>query len=233
MKTDNLIVFLHGAGLGSFIWDEVIGLIKMPSLAIDFPCRNSTKALKLKLEDYVHHVGNEIERQGGQSVFIVAHSIGGMIATEVTYKLGERVKGIIGVGASIPKRGDSFVSSQGFPNHLILPIVLRFLGTSVAPKMLKMDLCSDLNEEKSNVILSSFTPESKALYLSKRVTENLPDKRFYIRLKNDKAYSLKTQNKMISNFKAQKVIDLDCGHLPMLSHTTILAQILKDLIATD
>jgi hypothetical protein len=39
MNNKTGIVLIHGAGLGSFIWDELMPLKKSPVLTIEFPNR--------------------------------------------------------------------------------------------------------------------------------------------------------------------------------------------------
>ena len=58
-QSDIGYVFLHGAGLGAWIWDDIGEKLDYPFLAIDFPGRGkhisiATKTLSLK--DYVESV---------------------------------------------------------------------------------------------------------------------------------------------------------------------------------
>ncbi|WP_158855881.1 alpha/beta fold hydrolase [Lunatibacter salilacus] len=130
----------------------------------------------------------------------------------------------------IPTNGNSFVSSLPFPQKLIMPIILRFFGTKPPQKSIERELCNDLTSEQASKIVKDFTPESKVLYKTK-ITFNLPDtKRLYIKLENDKAMRGDFQDKMAKNLKAEKIITIDSGHLPMISKAKELAAILSDFV---
>ena len=44
---------------------------------------------------------------------------------ELAARLAERVAGFVAIGAAIPKRGGSFVSSLPFPQRIIMPVLLK------------------------------------------------------------------------------------------------------------
>ena len=46
----------------------------------------------------------------------------------------------------------------------------------------------------------------------------------------DKGLSVQLQDKMIKNLNAQKVVELDSGHLPMISQPKELSEILNNFI---
>jgi hypothetical protein len=84
-----------------------------------------------------------------------------------------------------------------------------------------------LTAEQTLKIVNEFTPESKALYLTK-INFNLPDtNRLYIKLKNDKTMPSTLQDKMAKNLNANKIITIDSGHLPMISKAKQLAGFLS------
>ena len=57
------ILFMHGAGLGSYIWDEVSSILDTQSLALDFPNREDENKpnLTLSYQDYLDHVSAQID----------------------------------------------------------------------------------------------------------------------------------------------------------------------------
>ena len=60
--------------------------------------------------------------------------------------------------------------------------------------------------------------------------KNLDTKTLYIKLTEDKGFSVQLQDKMIRNLNAQKVVTLDSGHLPMISKPKELSEILNNFI---
>lgn len=60
---------------------------------------------------------------------LVAHSSGGLVATELAAMATHRMAGVLAIAAIIPLPGRSFTSSLPFPQRLVLPVVLRLIGT--------------------------------------------------------------------------------------------------------
>ena len=226
------IVFIHGAGLNSSIWNDVIKEINIPSLAIDFPNKKTdVKEVDiLTFDDYVSAATNQINNWEKDRFIIVAHSIGACVGLKVANYFKTELKAFVAVSSVIPKNGNSFISSLPFPQKLIMPIILRLFGAKPPQKSIESELCNDLTAEQTLKIVNEFTPESKALYMTK-IHFNLPDtRRLYIKLKNDKSMQSTLQDKMAKNLNANKVITIDSGHLPMLSKAKPLARILSDFV---
>lgn len=80
------IVLIHGAGLGSFIWDDLKPLIKNPVMTIEFPNREvGDKANNnLTFDDYKKSAIEQIEKWGINNFVIVTHSIGGCVGLSLT-----------------------------------------------------------------------------------------------------------------------------------------------------
>lgn len=226
------VVLIHGAGLNSSIWDDVMKEINIPALAIDFPNNQSDgKAVDLlTFEDYVSAATAQIENWNKEHFIIVAHSIGALVGLRVANRFKNQLKGFVALGSVIPMNGNSFVSSLPFPQKLIMPVILRLFGTKPPPKSIESELCNDLTAGQTFKIVNEFTPESKALYLT-RINFSLPDiNRLYIKLTNDKSIPGTLQDSMARNLNANKVIAIDSGHLPMLSKAKELAAIISGFV---
>ncbi|TGN14527.1 alpha/beta fold hydrolase [Leptospira ilyithenensis] len=239
MQQDTQFILIHGAGLGAWIWRDVISRLKYPTLALEFPNRNkpdSKKAntAKLTFEDYISFLKKQIEigSRTKSKLVIVAHSIGGVIGLRLAEDFQDRVNGFIGISASIPKEGGSFVSSLPYPNKIIVSTVMKLFGTLPSEMSIKHGLCGDLTSEQAEEIIGNYSPESENLYFS-RTNAGLPNvSRLYIRLENDKEFDIPTQNRMISHFSPDHIIDLESGHMPMLSQPKTLAAILNSFATT-
>jgi pimeloyl-ACP methyl ester carboxylesterase len=226
------IVFLHGAGLGSYIWDDVIPEIKYPMLAIDLPNREKGDKANASLTfgDYVQKVIDRVVEWDQMKIVIVAHSIGGCIGMKVADHLQDRLAGFVAIGAAIPKDGDSFVSCLPFPQRMIMPVILKLFGTKPPESVIRQELCNDISPEQAEKIVSNFTPESKSLYLAKVGTGIPATRTLYIKLSNDKGFPLQIQDKMAQNLQAKSIEILKSGHLPMISAPGKLAGILNKFI---
>lgn len=230
---DNIgIVFIHGAGLSSSIWNDVVKEITVPVLAIDFPNRKkgSKSIAKLTFDDYVSTTINEINNWKVDRFIIVAHSIGACVGLKVADHYKSKLKGFVAIASVIPENGSSFISSLPMPQKIIMPVIIYFFGTKPPQKSIEKELCNDLHTEQTLQIVNNFTPESRDLYHT-QIFFNLPQtSRLYIKLKNDKSMPATLQDKMEKNLKSTSVITMDSGHLPMISKAKELSEILANFI---
>ncbi len=229
MKTKSIgTVLIHGAGLNGTIWNEVVSGMDGPVLTVNLPNRNGGDTINslLTFEDYLTSIKSQIAQWGIDEFVIVAHSIGGCLALKIAEEYKSKVKGFVAIGSIIPKVGKSFVASFPFPQNWLMPVIFRFLGTKPPAKMLAQELCNDLNTDKAEHVVNSFTPESRDLYCHP-IYYSLPTcERLYILLKNDKAIPYPMQQLMTKNLDSCKLVSLESGHLPMLSVPARLSEVL-------
>ncbi len=233
MKDKLGIIFIHGAGLGNYIWNELKPNLKYSSLMIEFPNRNSDDQVnsKLNFEDYVDKAISDTENFGKEKLVIVTHSIGGLIGLRIAERFKDKVIGFVGIGSAIPKNGNSFVSCLPFPQKLILPLIMRLAGTKPPKSSIENGLCNDLNPSQTEQVVKNFTAESKYLYTEKSKSIIPNTKKVYIELTNDKEFSVPVQKKMAENLNCKTIVTLDSGHLPMLSIPEKLSGVLNEFIA--
>ncbi|MGF7228358.1 MAG: alpha/beta fold hydrolase [Candidatus Saccharibacteria bacterium] len=223
------VVLIAGAGLGTWVWDDMVTALETPSLAISFPDAASKKSMSL--EDYTKTALEQVKAwQGVDRYVIVGHSIGAIIALQLADLLKDRVAGLIAISAVIPKNGGSFFSGQPFPQKVIIPLLTRLAGTRPPDSAIKKSYCNDLSAAQTAEVLRRFQPESVALYGDKSVVA-VPDiPRLYIMLSRDQNLSPTSQTTMAINLKAGTVT-LETGHLPMVSKPTELAHVFEDFIS--
>jgi len=226
------VILINGAGLGSFIWKDLEPLINYPTLAIDFPNREKGDKAnqKITFDNYLKSAINQIEEWNKEKIIIVAHSIGGCLGLRLCDFFGNKVDGLIAISSAIPKSGKSFASCLPYPQKILLPILLNLFGTKPPEKSIQSELCNDLSSAKGSEIVNRFTPESKLLYTTKINYNSLPNRRLYLKLTNDKAFPIMIQNKMADNLNAQNIVELESGHLPMISKPKELAEIINKFV---
>jgi pimeloyl-ACP methyl ester carboxylesterase len=223
------IVFIHGAGLGSWVWDEVKKHTNISCLAVDFPDRGEKKGVgpSTTLEDYSDHIISQVSAWGHSPFVIVAHSIGGVLALKVAAYFGNRVVGFVAISACIPPAKGSFIQALPLIQRVFLALMLRVAGTKPPDKAIRSSYCNDLDAEQAGKVLNRFVPESRRLYLD-RCNARVPAvKSMFIRLSKDRSFPESLQNRMIANMKKAEVADLPSGHLPMLSMPAELAGVLQ------
>ena len=222
------MIFLHGAGLNSSIWEGLKQNMDHPVLTVDFPNRTlkGNPNGKLKFDDYVDRTATEIKNWKKDNFIIVAHSIAACVGLKLVGQFKNELKGFVAIGSVIPKNGHSFVSSLPLPQKLLLPILLSLFGTKPPKNSIESELCNDLSPGTTSNMVNGFTPEAKALYTT-RITFDLPDfERLYIKLTNDRSIPLDLQDKMAKNLNATQIETMDSGHLPMLGNPEGLGTIL-------
>lgn len=163
------LVLIHGAGLGSWIWDKTEKHLHAESLAINFPGRNDdTMAHKsLTLDDYCNYLLEQIRKWDKQKIILVAHSIGGVTALKLVNHLGNRIVGFAGISAAIPANGGSFISTLPFPKRVLMSVMLRIAGTKPPKTAIVKSLCNSLTSNESEKVVHKFVPESRLLYFDK------------------------------------------------------------------
>ncbi|WP_449621183.1 alpha/beta fold hydrolase [Robertmurraya sp. Marseille-Q9965] len=213
------LVFIHGAGLESRIWEPVVSELKRDFLLVNFPEREGENGIRqeLTLQEYNAYIKRQIEAWKVRKFVIVAHSLGGVLALKIANDLSERVVGFIAIGATIPKNGGSFLSTFPFAKRFLMNVLLRVFGTRPPESAIRKGLCNELSPERANEIVRDFVPESIHIYTDQTkaiVPTNIP--KLYIKLAKDQEMSLFQQDKMISNLAPQNIEILETGHLPML-----------------
>ncbi len=85
MENEIGLVLIHGAGLGSFIWNDLEPHLDCPTLIYDYPHRNQVAAITkhLRFRDYLDPLLEKISNWPIKKFVIVAHSIGGIPGLEL------------------------------------------------------------------------------------------------------------------------------------------------------
>ncbi|HUQ84784.1 MAG TPA: alpha/beta hydrolase [Candidatus Limnocylindrales bacterium] len=215
------IVFIHGAGLGRWIWKDIKNLIKLPALYIDLPKKGT-------LEDSSNYASDKIKTFGKEKIILVCHSAGGVVGIKIADKIKGKLIGFIAVSAAIPRNKGSFLSCLPFPKNLIMSLAIRFAGTKPPNSAIVQGLCSDLTSEQAENVVKQFKLESKDYYSDKSDAPAPDTKKLFIITLKDKELPEELQRKMASNLRTDDVVSIDSGHMPMLSKPKQLAEIINN-----
>lgn len=231
MSNEVTILFLHGAGMGPWVWDRVIQELSTPAVALEIPGRthNATP------ENCAAAIVTELDRMGIGPVVLVMHSLAGVLAPGLSARLGSRVKRFVFVSAVIPPPGGSFVDALGFMNRQILRILFKFNpnGLKPSPTMIQRELCNDLDPQDTEDVVSRYMAEMPGLYLTP-VTATAPiANATYIKLLKDQSVPPTQQNSMIARLDKPLVREIDAGHLAMLSAHTTLANLIQQEVGAS
>lgn len=218
------LVFLSGAGLPAWIWDEVrAGLDGRPSVVVEPPRGSASLA---------EHAAAALAQAPGPRVVVVAHSVGGVVAAEVLARYPERVAGVLGVSAVVPRPGGSFVGSLPFPARAVLPLVLRVAGTRPPERSVRQGLGAGLPAPVVDRLVADLEPESRRLFTDAvaGATSVVGQPRGYLCTTADEEVALVRQQRSAAVLQARWVETVDAGHLAPLQHPAAVLQSVERLL---
>lgn len=232
------LVLVHGAELGSWLWDAMTPLLERPSVAADLPGRGSrpAKARTVTLDTAVGSLIEDVGRCGTDRVVLVAHSFSGVFVPAVVDRIGDKIAAVVFVGATIPEEGRSWADLLPLPQRIFLHALYRVRPDGVlSPEgQNRRQLCNDLDETTTDWFLERRVPEPPRLLLDPVSPATLPSGLpcHYVGLTRDHSTSVAARDRSIDRLEDVAVHDLDTGHLPMLSQPAQLAALVDDVAAS-
>ncbi|WP_435748388.1 alpha/beta fold hydrolase [Microbacterium sp. PMB16] len=223
INSSETILFISGAGLDAWIWDDVRDELSLPSVVAARPAEGRSS-----LSDYAEAA---IASVGGGRFTIVAHSIGGVIAGEILRLVPERVSGLLALSAVVPRSGESFVSAMPFPNRVILPLALRLGGTRPPESAIRRGLGHGVDEAVVDRVVADFAPESRELYLDKARGHSWSGPTGYVVTTQDRELPEPLQRRFAHRLGGRPREELATGHLPMLQNSAETAASIRRFIA--
>jgi pimeloyl-ACP methyl ester carboxylesterase len=233
------LILIHGAWQGSWAWSRFLPVVAEAGFrveAIDLPGNGSdlTPAAEVSLDRYVAHVGGRIQSDE-DPVVLMAHSGGGVIASEVAERLSDRVKGVIYVAGMMLPSGGTFgdvvgplvagdPSAAGIRPHLVWSP--DGLISTVPADAARRIFYQDCTQEDAQSACARLTPQPEG---GRAVSPRLTPKRFgtvprlYVETRQDRSVVLAAQRRMQVMVPGAAVVSLDSGHAPQLAMPEKLA----------
>lgn len=219
------VLFLGGAGLPTWIWDDVRAALPR---GVGTVVAERSPGDRASLADYADAA---VAAAPWPAFAVVAHSSGGVVAAELTARHPDRVTGILGVSAVVPRPGGSFVSAMPLPARLMLGVMLRVAGTRPPAKVIRAGLASGLSEALADRIVADFTPESVRLYRDGTSAPQLPAIRAYLHTTEDRELPAAVQRRSAEALGTAWTDELPTGHLPMLEDPLAVSKAVERLRA--
>lgn len=226
------VVLVHGAWGGAWAWGFVqaeLEKLGVSSTAIDLPSRESTPST---MADDAAAIRAAVDAQGEPAV-VVGHSYSGVPVTDASAS-NENVKSLVYVCAALPEEGQSTMALMGEdPNPSELGDVIQAgedgmgtVGADDAQRILFNDVSDDqaapIIENMGEHRLSTFGEEPSGLGWKEHPST-------YVLTSQDKVFSPELQRRMAGN--AGTVVEVDAGHIPLLSKPAELAKAIADAAA--
>lgn len=239
-KTRN-VVLIHGAWHGAWAWHTTATLLESAGYDVTVPDLpghgiDTTPPASVSLASYVQTVTNLVDASA-DPVVLVAHSMGGVVASAVAEARPEKVAKVIYLAAFVVQNGQSMfdwasrdVGSEVLANLLPNPaagiidinrdnIESTFYGDCTASQI---TLASMLL--RPNPLGPIVTPVTLTAARYGKVAK------YYIRTTNDAAVTPAIQQEMIAGERFRKVVAIESDHSPFFSHPIRLNAILERLL---
>ena len=217
------LLFISGAGLPAWVWDGVREGLSAPAAVAPRPAPGAGT-----VSDYARAA---LAAAPGGAFTVVAHSSGGVIATDLVRLAPGRVTGVLGIAAVIPAAGGSFTSSLPFPHRVVLPLVLRLAGTRPPASAVRKGLASDLDESIVQRLIADIEPEPRSYFTSRTQpsdTLQAVPRRGYVVAADDAELPPALQRRFASRLRATQLSEVPCGHLPMLADPAAVRSAIHD-----
>jgi pimeloyl-ACP methyl ester carboxylesterase len=230
-------VLVHGGAHSSRCWEPTVPFLAAPSLVLDLPGRGSRPGPldRLRLADFVDSAVADIEAADVTDAVLVGHSMAGLSMPGILERAHERFRAVTFVSCVVPRPGTSVLDM--IPPDLAgrvrdLPPVPE--GTILAPEEMVAQQCYDMDEEQTRFTLEVIVPEA---YWPTREPVDLGGldrarRRTWVRLLADRTFPPEVQDEMAGRAGCTETVDLDSGHMAMVSHPRELAEILNRIHAT-
>jgi pimeloyl-ACP methyl ester carboxylesterase len=225
-------VLIHGGSFDSSCWRFVTPHLDGPTVLVDLPGRGRRPAPmgEVTFDDFVAAAVEDVESSSADDIVLVAHSAGGLTAAFVVNRFPDRVRAVVFVSSTIPPDGGAIIDSID-PD--VRDAVLAGSGDGtyqIDRDTLRTILCDDLDEEMTAVALGESMPDTTA-FLSAPVdlsgVKQL-SRVIYVRCLRDQTLPLQQQDAAIAAIGVAEVVELDAGHMSMLSRPQELAAIIVD-----
>jgi pimeloyl-ACP methyl ester carboxylesterase len=227
------VVLVHGSGMTSACWEPLLDYLQTPAIAVDLPGRGRRPAdlSRVDVSEFASAVAEDITSSGWDQVVLVGHSLAGLTLPRVPELVPGRIARLVFVSCALPPHGSSVLdaldpSLQEYTRNEVLK------GGGISPvldrEMAVALFCNDLSDAETEWMLARMVPEASSVLLEPNDLTSLPKDlpRTWVRLLRDVAAPTETQNEYINNLGGADVVDIDCGHMAMVSNPAALAAII-------
>jgi pimeloyl-ACP methyl ester carboxylesterase len=238
-------LLIHGAWHGAWCWDELIPHLQLhghTAHAIDLPGLggDSTPLSEITLDAYAQRVVDHV-RSFNNKVWLVGHSMGGIVITQAGERVADRLNGLIYVTALAPLNGQSGFDLVAMDKESNLSSAVHIdpdTNTASLPSdslhRYFYNCCSDVQIARAKRLLSqrqALNPSMTPVTLTEQNFGRVP--RYYVECLQDHALSISTQRRMYQAAGISRVATLDTDHSPFLSCPKDLAAALHGFTADN
>jgi pimeloyl-ACP methyl ester carboxylesterase len=232
-------VLVHGGGFAGSCWDLLAPLLDPPVCVVDLPGRGARPAdLSLTtVADFADAVVEDIAAAHLRDVVLVGHSLAGITLPAVAARIPSSLRRLVFVACVVPATGQTVGEVLATLGPAASEVAARIGSEAVTDHgTMHRDLavamfCNDMDAKQTDFTLARLVPESLGVLNDPIDLRGLqrPIPRTYVRLGRDASVVPDTQDTMIVNIAPAGVIELDAGHMAMITQPAALARILNAL----
>jgi pimeloyl-ACP methyl ester carboxylesterase len=234
MGYKSAFVLIHGSWLGGWCWRETAAILLARQhyvLAPSLPGMGERAAhftRNITIDTFIDDVVSQIRSQNLTDVVLVGHSFGGVVITGVADRIPQRIRHLIYLDAIVVENGGTAFSV--YPSEEVdLRLRAAGSGTTVpAPKSLPKEWGVRVAMEE--YVLQHLTPHPIGSYITPLCLRYLPGAGrscTYIRCTKPPHPLLNEVQERVKSRNNWNMIELETGHLPMLTHASLLAECLE------
>ena len=239
------LVMVHGAFSGAWCWEPVLPALQQAGHRVDtldLPGSGDdhTPVANVTLGAYADRVCALVS--SGPPAVLVAHSMGGMVATQAAARRPEHVRALVYVSAFVPVPGESLMSLTQRPEAADDQIQGNMEISGEPPEAwlsneaARMAIYGECSDEAAEWALARrraqpVVPFTEPLELDESCAEAfaaLP--RSYVTCLRDRSIPPQMQRFMFERAGCDPVVEIDTDHAPYLSRKTELISALDQLV---
>ena len=224
------LALVHGGRFAASCWDWMLPALAAPVVAVDLPGRGRRSSVDLNTVGIEASVDAIVEDVGEwEDIVLVGHSLAGVVLPAAA-ALGGRVACLVFVSAAVPPDGGSVLDGTSAElRQTVMDTLVDGVYRPEGPEAARY-LCNDMDDEATSFTLSCRVDESIRL-LSEPVdlaaVSSVPC--VYVRFTRDITLMPAAQEAAIAALGSPRVVDLEAGHMGMISRPVALARIIEDV----
>jgi pimeloyl-ACP methyl ester carboxylesterase len=226
------VVLVHGGGFAGSCWELVLDCLNGPVLAVDLPGRGAhpVPLESVTIAGCAASLVADVDEAGFDDIVLVGHSLAGCTMPSAIGLLGERVRHAVFVACTVPEDGTSCFDTLPFDVQAMARDANQqpgsgVLGSDVARTMFG----NDLDDAQFAWCVERMVPEAPGPLFEpvdlSPFARSFP--RTWVRPLRDAIVDPEKQLRFVGNVGRCELVDLDAGHMCMISKPGELAAIIS------
>lgn len=231
-------VLVHGSFHGAWCWSRVRQRLEAQGhrvVAVDLPGRGEAPApvVDRTLHSYAQAVGRAVDAAGAP-VVLVAHSMGGVVATQLAEWRPDDVRRLVYVCAFLPRDGQSLLDLATTDGESAILPALRVdeaRGVHAVDPAAHREVfyghCAeaDARDASARLVEEALAPVATPVRRTAERFDRVP--RVYVRTLHDRCLTPALQDRMLAATPCARVHDLATDHSPFFSDVDGLVAVLE------